>query len=218
MKFFPLLALASVVAAHFQLNYPPTRGFDDDKEPTPICGGFDTINNRTDFPLSGGQLQITSFHTLASVFAEISFNSNPTSFTQFNTSSNGTNYPFLIPVNQIPEGAACWNVDVSALNVTEAKDGTNATIVIIFDGGDGTLYQCADLVLRSNATIPSGSIQSGLSCKTLDISASNSTGSGSTTATGANPTKSGSAAGSNTAVARGLAFALFGLVLSSFFV
>jgi hypothetical protein len=44
-------------------------------------------------------------------------------------------------VNQIPEGAACWNVDVSALNVTEAKDGTNATIVIIFDGGDGTLYQ-----------------------------------------------------------------------------
>lgn len=44
-------------------------------------------------------------------------------------------------MNQIPEGAACWNVDVSALNVTEAKDGTNATIVIIFDGGDGTLYQ-----------------------------------------------------------------------------
>jgi len=216
MKFISLLALVSGAAAHFQLNYPPTRGFDDDKEPTPICGGFDTINNRTDFPLSGGQLQITSFHTLASVFAEISFDSNPTSFTQFNTSSNGTNYPFLIGVNQIPEGAACWNVDVSALDVSDAKDGTNATIVIIFDGGDGTLYQCADIVLRSNSTIPPGSISSGLNCKTVAVSASNTTGS--ETASGASPTKSGGALGSDPAVAHGLAFTLLGFALSLFFV
>jgi len=179
MRFLSLLSFAPVVFAHFQLNYPPTRGFDDDKEPTPICGGFNSISNRTAFPLSGGQLQITSFHVTASVFAEISFDSNPSSFTQFNTSSNGTIYNPLIEVNQIPEGAACWNVNVSSLGVTDAKNGTNATLVVIFDGGDGTLYQCADLVLTSDARIPSGSIASNITCKASTNGSATTTSGGS---------------------------------------
>lgn len=204
MQLVSLLCLASVAVAHFQLNYPPTRGFDDDTEPQTICGGFNTVSNRTAFPLSGGQIQITSFHVQASVFAEISFDSNPTSFTQFNTSSNGTNYSPLIPVNQIPEGAACWNVNVASLNVTDAKDGTNATLVVIFDGGDGTLYQCADLILSSSASIPSGSIASNITCK--DTSNAISTG----TSAASSPTQSGGAMHSATVLTGWMAMILLG--------
>lgn len=38
MKFSSLIALVPVVAAHFTLDYPPTRGFDDDNEVKAICG------------------------------------------------------------------------------------------------------------------------------------------------------------------------------------
>lgn len=30
---------------------------------------------------------------------------------------------------------------MNALGVGDAKDGTNATLVLVFDGGDGTLFQ-----------------------------------------------------------------------------
>jgi len=217
MRFFSALALASIAAAHFTLDYPPTRGFDEDNEPKAICGGFDTIKNRTSFPLSGGQLQITSHHTKASVFAEISFNSNPNSFTQFNTSSDGKNYPFLIPVNQIAEGPACWNLNVSSLNVPEAKNGTNATIVVLFDGGDGTLYQCADLVLSSDTNVPSGSIQSGLKCQTLPVQTSNGADA-TTSTTGATPTETGSAVHSSTVLTGGVTIAFTAAIASFLFI
>lgn len=47
------LACFGVANAHFKLNTPPTRGFDEDKQPTAPCGGFDTLQNpRNNLPLS----------------------------------------------------------------------------------------------------------------------------------------------------------------------
>ncbi len=31
-------ALSAVVYSHFTLDFPPTRGFDEDEEPKPVCG------------------------------------------------------------------------------------------------------------------------------------------------------------------------------------
>jgi len=54
----------------------------------------------------------------------------------------------IIPPNQIPEGPNCWNIDIASLGVPEAVDGANATLVLIYNGGDGILFQvCSALAL-----------------------------------------------------------------------
>ncbi|KZS95927.1 hypothetical protein SISNIDRAFT_477815 [Sistotremastrum niveocremeum HHB9708] len=188
--------LASAAQAHFTLQYPQTRGFDDDAEVTPICGGFNNVTNRTEFPLGPAQIQISSFHTTATVLIEVAVGiDNPTTFSQFNTTSSGTTYPPLVGFNQIPEGPACYNVDISSLNISGATNGTDATILIIYDGGDGTLYQCADVTLVQGFTVPKGAIESNITC--ANIASAPSTTSSSSSSTSA-PTASGkSASGSD---------------------
>jgi hypothetical protein len=85
-------------------------------------------------------------HSTPTVWAEISFDSSPSNFTQFNTTSSGQTYTNLVDFNQVPEAHACWNANVSTLAVPEARNGTNATILVLYEGGDGTLYQVSDLL------------------------------------------------------------------------
>ena len=42
---------------------------------------------------------------------------------------------------QSGEGLYCFPIDLATSNVAGIKDGANVTIQIVFDGGDGTLYQ-----------------------------------------------------------------------------
>jgi hypothetical protein len=42
--FTALAAFSSLVSAHFNLNYPAARGFDEDKLTTFPCGGQDTVS------------------------------------------------------------------------------------------------------------------------------------------------------------------------------
>ena len=45
-------AFATYAAAHFQLNWPPARGFDEDTLPQYPCGGQNVVTtNRTEVPL-----------------------------------------------------------------------------------------------------------------------------------------------------------------------
>ncbi|KAL7418760.1 hypothetical protein Q5752_006443 [Cryptotrichosporon argae] len=146
-------ALASTALAHFTLDYPLSRGFDEDTEPD-FCGGFTTVEARQPFPLSSGPIWIDSHHTLATVDAFISTSADPQSFSDFNTTSNGTDIPLLTSYFQVGEGEYCWNVDFAGLNLG-LTNGSLVTLQIQFDGPDGYLYQCADLVLLSNYTVPS---------------------------------------------------------------
>ena len=77
--------------------------------------------------------------------------SNPTNFSQFNTTSSGASYAKLIDFNSVETGKVCYNVDISSLNIAVAKNGTNATLLVAYDGGDGTLFQ----VRRSGAAVDS---------------------------------------------------------------
>jgi hypothetical protein len=55
-----LAAFASIASAHFNLNYPAARGFDEDKLVQFPCGSFDTpASNRTVWPISGGSIALT---------------------------------------------------------------------------------------------------------------------------------------------------------------
>ena len=59
----PILLLIPLVTGHFQLQHPPSRaGEDDEKQATFPCGGYDTVKDRTDFPLTDGSVQLKLGH------------------------------------------------------------------------------------------------------------------------------------------------------------
>ncbi|KAF8605009.1 hypothetical protein BDV93DRAFT_439668, partial [Ceratobasidium sp. AG-I] len=151
-RILTIAALAASAAAHFTLDYPLTRGFNEDNEPQ-FCGGFTTPGRRSPFPLGAAGINIDSHHDTANVIALISFDANPQNITQFSNSSNGAQLTSFIKLDK--QGEACIPVNIGALGIANVVNGTNATIQIQFDGGDGNLYQCADVTLISGFTVPS---------------------------------------------------------------
>ncbi|KAF9014941.1 hypothetical protein BDQ17DRAFT_1228700, partial [Cyathus striatus] len=144
------LALVGSANAHFHLNYPEPRGiFVADQEPL-YCGGYtNAVSNRTTFPLNEGFFTITSSHGGFTAGVAISTVQNSVSFDNF-TESEGE-FQFVHPYSKEENaGTFCIPLNVSAANISGVTDGANVTIQIIFDGGDGLLYQCADLTLSSN--------------------------------------------------------------------
>ncbi|KAI7868438.1 hypothetical protein BDF14DRAFT_1724581 [Spinellus fusiger] len=148
LSFFLLAAAAFAtesVLAHFSLTYPPTRGFSEDIEANAPCGGFNTpLATRSQFPLKNGFVEINAEHPVYSYQVNILVSDAPTetAFTNastVNVASGNNNFPLQ----------ACFPVNLS--QVPNAKNGTNATLQVIFNGGDGLLYQCTDIVLVDNA-------------------------------------------------------------------
>ncbi|KAF9480446.1 hypothetical protein BDN70DRAFT_856857 [Pholiota conissans] len=203
---FSLLA-AAAVSAHFQLQYPPPRGvFVEDDEPT-FCDGYLTaVSNRTEFPLSGGFFSLNSEHPKWTAGVLVSTLANPQSFDNFTR----VNSFFQLA----GEGAFCIPLDFSKSNDTSLTSGQNVTLQIVFDGGDGQLYQCADLTLSDNFTIPSS-----VACTNATGSSTTSAPSATTTApggSGSSPTTTSSALSKYTTSTTviGVLLAIFGLTLA----
>ena len=59
-----VLLLAASTTAHFTLDYPKTLGFDEDKEPSGPCGGFDVKSDSpsTDFHVGGDNVATNLLH------------------------------------------------------------------------------------------------------------------------------------------------------------
>ncbi|KAG0245633.1 hypothetical protein B0O80DRAFT_501305 [Mortierella sp. GBAus27b] len=130
--------------AHFTLDYPLSRGFIDDNEPTAPCGGFNAVSNRTQFPLSKGFVEINSHHVTASVQVNIVYGNNPTAD---NFTASGATPATTFKATQ--PGLLCIPLELSTFK--GAADNVTATIQLIYNGGDSPLYQCADVVLVTNA-------------------------------------------------------------------
>lgn len=47
------------------------------------------------------------------------------------------------------EGMYCFPINITASGVSGVQDGANVTIQVIFDGGDGILYQVGFLYYNS---------------------------------------------------------------------
>lgn len=160
MKFgLPLivLAFASSAAAHFTLDYPTTRGFDEDKEDDNFCGGFYNVSlPRQPWYYRNGPVQIDSHHTSATVNIYISFDV-PTGSESFLKTSNGTSVPPLRQNIAITgEGEFCFHANASSLDVPGVRvtDGTNATIMVEYiNNVHGHLYQCSDVAFTSDASV-----------------------------------------------------------------
>ncbi|KAG6841056.1 hypothetical protein C0991_002267 [Blastosporella zonata] len=194
-----VLALATAVNAHFQLQFPTPRGvFNEDNEPN-FCDGYLTpASNRTTFPLSGGFLSLNSEHPQFTTGVLLSTAADPTSF---------NNFTQVVPYFQTEgEGSFCFQLDFNSFTNTTAsfQNGENVTIQIVFDGGDGQLYQCADLTLSDDATIPS------------DVKCTNATGSTtSTTASTGSSTAAPASTTSSGAIGKVASAGIAGLVLSA---
>ncbi|KAJ6514449.1 hypothetical protein C8R47DRAFT_915551, partial [Mycena vitilis] len=139
----------SLASAHFQLQCPTPRGvFQDDTEEL-FCDGPSAATDRTLSPLNGGFYSLHSQQTDWTAAVWISFEEQPTELEDFFT---------VVPMFKASgTGTFCLNLDLlQALNDANLRDGHNATLAVGFDGenGDRYLYQCADITLSTNATLP----------------------------------------------------------------
>ncbi|KAH9808199.1 hypothetical protein DFH28DRAFT_1070138 [Melampsora americana] len=160
-----LMALISLhlTSAHFTLDFPATRGFDEDKEPS-FCGGFPTnASDRHPFPLSGAApVRITSHHNNAQVAIILSVQPDPTKFADFN---NTEKVSYLMSfVNIKGQQGFCFSVDIETLasQITPSpRNGTLATLQVEYNGGDHPLFQCSDLILVQDLKLADEEICSG---------------------------------------------------------
>lgn len=145
-----LLLLPLITTAHFILDYPPARGFDEDKLPTFPCAGFPVSSNRSDWPISGGKIALTMGHDQALVQVLLGIG---------NDVGEAFNYILLPTIQEQGLGNFCIT-DLqlpTGLNVT---DGTNATIQVVTNGDpNGGLY---------NVRLPHQQFTSGLSAPLSD--------------------------------------------------
>ena len=89
-------------------------------------------------------------HT-AEVF--ISTDQNPSNFTAFNVSSSGAQLPLAVqPFSASGEGAACIAIDIQNLGIQGINDGSNVSLQVRFNGGDGDLWQVIQISLRPPCT------------------------------------------------------------------
>ncbi|GAM37694.1 GPI anchored protein [Talaromyces pinophilus] len=145
MRTFISLAMASVATAHFTLDWPVNRGFNEDTMPTFPCGGFNTpSSNRTVISLDADTLpvDITFHHSQTAVSYLLALGTDPGS--SFNVTLSPT-----IAAQGL--GEFCLpNLSLSSLNLT---DGQNATLQVVTDGDTGGgLFACADITFSSSLT------------------------------------------------------------------
>ncbi|THH05100.1 hypothetical protein EW145_g5038 [Phellinidium pouzarii] len=139
------------------MQFPVPRGVFVMTNEVNFCDGYnDAVSNRSEFPLGQGFISLNSEHPSWSADVLISIEQNPTNFSVFNQSLTGVELPFAVPIFKASgEGLACIAIDIGNLGIPGVGDGSNVTIQVQFNGGDGNLFQCADLTLSSSFTIPS---------------------------------------------------------------
>lgn len=208
-----IAGMVSAVSAHFHLQYPGPRGPFVEEDEVTFCDNYGEVTtNRTTFPLNNGHYYITTEHPVWTLGIIISTVANPNNFANFTDSSG----KYQMAVNYFEtsgEGSFCAPLNISAANIDGVKDGSNVTVQFIFDGGDGELYQCADLTLSADLT----SIPSSVSCTNVTNAGVTYFSAGVTPTLSATATSSGASSASTSSAADAKAIVgVSGLLLSVF--
>ncbi|ELR04189.1 hypothetical protein VC83_03095 [Pseudogymnoascus destructans] len=186
-----LLGLAVGVAqvnGHFNLNYPTTLGFDDEKEATGPCGGFKpSLDKTTDFHIGGDVIAVRTTHPKANWFFRAT--TNPT--------AAGGWVNILPEIEQTGLGSYCEQ----NLKLPDSFAGKIGFVQVVQHAVDGDLYQCApvNFVNSVAASIPSACTNAtGLTATALAGAASSGA---STTGSSPSSTTGGSAASTTSSAA-----------------
>jgi len=176
-----LTGVITIVNAHFQVAYPPPRGLFDDNNEVNFCDSYvHAVSNRSEFPLSGGFVTLNSEHPTWTLAILISIVQDPTSFNNFTNSSGGQQFVRNFASGS-GEGGFCIPLNLNNTGISGVQNGANVTLQYLYDGGDGTLYQCSDLTLSNNFTVPSN-----ISCSNATSTSSSSAPSASSTSSKSN--------------------------------
>ncbi|UZJ56393.1 hypothetical protein CBS101457_005713 [Exobasidium rhododendri] len=139
-----LLFLATTTLAHFTLDYPYTRGFDEDAEATGPCGSFNTPNTtRTPWYYLDGPVEIDSHHDTATVQIFLGA-SNASTLLDFHSN----NLTDVLPI--AGQGEFCFKVNASS---PTRSSNTSAVLMVEHISVHGHLYQCSDVTFSSNASL-----------------------------------------------------------------
>ncbi|KAB8218382.1 hypothetical protein BDV33DRAFT_125996 [Aspergillus novoparasiticus] len=141
LSILSLASLAPLVSAHFKLNYPTSRGFDEDKMSQFPCSGLSQSSERTKVSLSAGDLPValTMGHSQTAVEVLLALGNDP-----------GTNFNITLHPTFRVEGLGSFclpniTFDESIVGV-KLTDGMNATLQVQSNGDpSGGLYACADI-------------------------------------------------------------------------
>ncbi|KAL8953031.1 MAG: hypothetical protein Q9222_001081 [Ikaeria aurantiellina] len=178
LKFAIFPSLISLVSAHFTLDYPEARGFDEDQVNSFPCGGQNTVSaSRTAWPLAGGPIQLTMEHDRAAVQVLLALGNDATD--AFNT--------ILVPTTQEEGiGRFCLS-DVKLPEGLTVQEGDNATIQVVTNGDpSGGLYNCADITFSStNSTASECTNGRGVTMTKYTGKSANANGTDSAMSTGA---------------------------------
>lgn len=127
------LALLPLTLAHFQLTFPKARGFSEDTESTFPCGGFDDVQQqRTDFPISGGPIQLNLEHPQTNIAVYMAIGDNP-----------GSGFSIVARQQLTVDGLGnfCFG-SINLPSSVNVSDGTKASIQVVTNNHEsGGLYQ-----------------------------------------------------------------------------
>lgn len=127
------LALIPGSLAHFTLDWPTSRGRSEDTAEQFPCGGYSNVQQqRTDWPISGGPLQLNMGHPQTNVAVYMAVGDNP-----------GSGFSVKLRPQFVVE--VLGNFCVGQLNVPSGlnvSDGTPASIQVVSNAhSGGGLYQ-----------------------------------------------------------------------------
>lgn len=142
--------------------YPRGRaGFTAGSATTAPCGGMAPSSNRTQFPLSGGEISLVQMTELEGVNILYVQDPNPERFHSFLTYTNS--------ITKIGSGHFC----TAAPNFANAglKAGDDVTMLAIYQlsGQDTYYYQCADITLTEASSYTAPDYVCGNYTRTLEI-------------------------------------------------
>ncbi|KAI8621684.1 hypothetical protein BC830DRAFT_1093077 [Chytriomyces sp. MP71] len=127
-----LLLAASAASAHFIIQSPPSRPFDDDGEAKGPCGN-QPLGVRTHFPITGGNIVGDLFHPTATAnFSIVIGNTDPLA-SQFGQVFIGPGSNVKLTEGEFSSGP----IDLS--KVQGVADGAGATIQVAVSTVDGLL-------------------------------------------------------------------------------
>eukprot|EP01112_Ceratiomyxa_fruticulosa_P015157 TRINITY_DN4429_c0_g1_i1.p1 TRINITY_DN4429_c0_g1~~TRINITY_DN4429_c0_g1_i1.p1 ORF type:complete len:180 (+),score=34.80 TRINITY_DN4429_c0_g1_i1:121-660(+) len=158
---FVLLTVISYSQGHFLITKPATRGFSDDDEPTPPCGGYnDPLPHRTVVQLGGTlPLAFTIEDEQGSVIISYAGNDNPVASDYIPTGQ-------VVAVTADNGNSGAYNINVGTSNIT-VEDGSLGTFQILFTSYfdnhtfDSNFYQCIDVEFQQKSSSSSKTLMSG---------------------------------------------------------
>ncbi|KIW15372.1 hypothetical protein PV08_05418 [Exophiala spinifera] len=157
-----LSCLPALTLAHFELNFPPSRGTDDENQATFPCGGYSQTQNRTRVSLTEVPVSVKLGHTENLFQVTLAIGDDV---------GSSFNYDLLPTIQEFGPGDFCLSsIPVPAdLNIT---DGTNATIQVITNSHDGSgLYNCADITFTATDPETPSSCTNGTGISATPLSA-----------------------------------------------